>query len=73
VLSYECKCECNLSMNELDSYCVTYLIIFSSNDIIFISRNMSGDKWWGSWLRHCATNLKVAGSILDEDIELFFN
>jgi hypothetical protein len=21
--------------------------------------------WWRSWLRHCATNRKVAGSILD--------
>jgi hypothetical protein len=26
---------------------------------------------WRSWLRHCATNLKVAGSILDGVIGIF--
>jgi len=30
-----------------------------------------GGTWWHSWLRHCATNRKVAGSILDGVIEIF--
>ena len=27
--------------------------------------------WWPNWLRHCATSLKVAGSIPDDVIEIF--
>jgi hypothetical protein len=27
--------------------------------------------WWCSWLRHCATNRKIAGSIPDGVIEIF--
>src|SRR5215470_560601 len=27
--------------------------------------------WWRSWLRHCATNRQVAGSIPDGVIEIF--
>jgi hypothetical protein len=27
--------------------------------------------WWRSWLRHCATSRKVAGSIPDVVIEIF--
>ena len=29
------------------------------------------DKWWCSWLRHCATNRKVAGLIPDGVLEFF--
>jgi hypothetical protein len=28
-------------------------------------------QWWHSWLRHCATRRKVAGSILDVAIGIF--
>ena len=31
---------------------------------------LQGGTWWCSWLRHCATNRKVAGSISDV-IEIF--
>ena len=27
--------------------------------------------WWRNWLKHCATSLKVAGSIPDGVIEFF--
>jgi hypothetical protein len=28
--------------------------------------------WWRSWLRHCTTSLKVAGSIPDGVIGIFY-
>ena len=31
----------------------------------------STEPWWRSWLRHCATNQKVAGSIPDGVIGIF--
>jgi hypothetical protein len=35
------------------------------------SNENSGGTRWRSWLRHCATSRKVAGSILDDVIEIF--
>jgi hypothetical protein len=33
---------------------------------VYLSTNSVGARcWWHSWLRHCATNRKVAGSIPD--------
>ena len=32
---------------------------------------LSRGTWWRSWLRHCATSRKVAGSIPDGVIEIF--
>jgi hypothetical protein len=29
-------------------------------------------QWWSSWLRHCATTRKVAGSIPDGVIRIFY-
>jgi hypothetical protein len=36
--------------------------------IFFNVRPGGGGTWWRSWLRHCATSLKVAGSIPDRAI-----
>jgi len=34
--------------------------------------NGLGGTRWGSWLRHCATSRKVAGSIPDGVIKIFY-
>jgi len=45
----------------------TYIII---NNNLFLVGGGGGTKW-RSWLRHCAKNRKVAGSILDGVIGIF--
>jgi hypothetical protein len=42
--------------------------LFRINNVINCSRTRC---WWRSWLRHCATSQKVAGSILDGVIGSF--
>ena len=44
-------------------------IIWSANSFCF-SLNLGGMRW-RSWLTHCATSRKVAGSIPDDIIEIF--
>jgi hypothetical protein len=49
--------------------------------IVYISRGFKQNAvqklgagcWWRSWLRHCATSRKVAGSISDDVIEFFID
>jgi len=36
-----------------------------------VQSNTGARCWWRSWLRHCATSRKVAGSILDGVIGIF--
>ena len=40
------------------------------NDLSFLHKYMGGTRW-RSWLRHCATSRKVAGSIPDGVIGFF--
>ena len=42
-----------------------------SRRIKIIPKLFKRDKRWCSWLRHCNTNRKVAGLILDEVIGIF--
>jgi hypothetical protein len=57
-----------------------YLVRMSSNDLKDTERNVKtfktvqgegGGTQWRSWLRHCATSRKVAGSIPDGVIGIF--
>ena len=57
-----------------------YLVCMSSNDLKDTERNVrtfkivqgeGGGTQWRSWLRHCATGRKVAGSIPDGVIGIF--
>ena len=66
--------QCNLQRN---IYCLTCLLLIS---YIFNQRTRSkysvilvvrGDTRWRSWLRHCATRRKVAGSNPDGVIGIF--
>ena len=40
--------------------------------VIYFLTVLYGGTWWCSWLRHCATNRKVAGSIHDGVIGIFY-
>jgi hypothetical protein len=47
--------------SELSAYfCFVYLFVY-----YYCYFTISGGTWWRSWLRHCATSRKVAGSIPD--------
>ena len=47
------------------------MIIIIIIKIIIIGKRNVGGTWWRSWLRHCATNRKVSGSIPDGVIGIF--
>jgi hypothetical protein len=40
--------------------------------VVFAVYHPLGGTRWRSWLRHCATNRKVTGSILDGVIGIFY-
>ena len=52
-----------------------YLQLHTSNklvaSILDVAPTMEGDTRWRSWLRHCATSRKVAGSIPHGVIGIF--
>jgi hypothetical protein len=53
-------------------YLILLLVLINARRMFyFTSLNYTGGTRWRSWLRHCATNRKVAGSIPDEDTRMF--
>jgi len=52
-------------------YVCTYVCMYVSMYVCMYDANW-GRKWWRSWLRHCAKSLKVAGSIPDGVIGIFY-
>ena len=48
-----------------------YLIITHFNPYLYYLHNINRGPRWRSWLRHCATSQKVAGSIPDGVIGIF--
>jgi hypothetical protein len=55
----------NLPCQYFELYYFLFLIFSSPPLVIYISDRLPGDTRWTGWLRHCATNRKVAGSIPD--------
>ena len=45
---------------------MSFSFIFNMNTFLY-----GASCWWCSWLRHCATSQKVAGSIADGVIGIF--
>ena len=62
-------CVVRLVSGELAS---TLLKLSYYNCYLYFLLPLSWGKWWRSWLRHCSTSRKVAGSIPDGVIGFFF-
>ena len=80
--SFMIKCLINLYIyNSLDNWgiiwhCISvlprlFLKRFSTQTVYTVCARINWDTRWRSWLRHCATSRKVAGSIPDSVIEIF--
>jgi len=69
------KKENNVYLNMYYVYtliCTMYMYYVSACFPFFYSRTRkSGGTRWRSWLRHCATSRRVAGSIPDDVIGIF--
>ena len=56
---------------DLNSQCSGMALLVPENAQIYCDLNVSRGTRWRSWLRHCATSRKVAGSIPDGVTEIF--
>ena len=71
-------CYLNPSNAELNPIC-HLLALLEAHHILHVSRirgnlicGLHGDMQWRSWLRHCTTSQKVAGSIPNGALEFFY-
>jgi hypothetical protein len=70
IISFYLFAKQNLSNEDEKSNMYLVLSVYFSSDFMKVFR-LNGGTRWRSWLRHCATSRKIAGSIPDSVIGIF--